>query len=360
MKKEAKHLFEKAIDSLILSIELFNRPNECARTHGVLIFLDHSFEMLLKASIVEKGGKIKPRKGNETIGFSSCLRKAFSDNKVKFLSEDQVLTLQALNGLRDAAQHYTLIISEQHLYIQAQASLTLFRDIVRKVFKKELATKLPERVLPLSTVPPTDIQAFFTTEVGEIKKLLAPGKRKKIDVNERLRALAILENSMQGIESQPSDEGLKELSDKIRKGLTFEDIFPGVASLNITQNGFGPSLDLRITKAGGIPVALVPEGTPGNAIVGIKRVAELDFFNLPTKKISDKLGIGMLKLVAVIKELNIQSDPEMYKEIKLGSQTHKRYSAKALKLLEEKLPDLDTDLIFKKYRTAKKSKKKAA
>jgi hypothetical protein len=54
MKKEAKHLYQKAIDSLTLSIELFNRPNDCGRVHGVLIFIDHSFEMLLKAGILHK------------------------------------------------------------------------------------------------------------------------------------------------------------------------------------------------------------------------------------------------------------------------------------------------------------------
>lgn len=56
MKKEVKHLYNKSIDSLTLSIELFNRPNECARVHGVLIFMDHSFKMLLKAAIIHKGG----------------------------------------------------------------------------------------------------------------------------------------------------------------------------------------------------------------------------------------------------------------------------------------------------------------
>lgn len=112
MKKEAKHLYQKAIDSLTLSIELFNRPNDCGRIHGVLIFMDHSFEMLLKASILHKGGKIKEKGAKETIGFGACVRKGFSDNAIKFLSDTDVLTLQTINGLRDAAQHYTLEMSE--------------------------------------------------------------------------------------------------------------------------------------------------------------------------------------------------------------------------------------------------------
>jgi hypothetical protein len=84
MRKEAKHLYQKAIDSLTLSIDLFNRPNDCGRTHGVLIFLDHLFEMLLGASIIDKGGKIKEKGAKETIGFSACCRKGFSDASTKF------------------------------------------------------------------------------------------------------------------------------------------------------------------------------------------------------------------------------------------------------------------------------------
>jgi len=73
MKKEVKHLYNKAIDSLTLSVELFNRPNNCCRTHRDLIFLDHSFEMLLKAAIFHKGVKIKEKRAKETIGFSTCV-----------------------------------------------------------------------------------------------------------------------------------------------------------------------------------------------------------------------------------------------------------------------------------------------
>ncbi len=252
MKKEVKHLYLKAIDSLTLSIELFNRPNDCGRVHGVLIFMDHSFEMLLKASILAKGGKIKEKGSKETIGSNACIRKAFSNASIKFLNEEEVLTLQSLNGLRDAAQHYTLEMSEQYLYFQAQAGLTLFRDITKRVFNIDLKTELPIRVLPLSTTPPMDIHAFFSNEVSEIKKLLTPRSRKKLEATEKLRALAIMENSIQGNESQPSDRELKAMTTKLINGSAWNQIFPSVSTLSFTQNGYGPSLDLRITKKEGI------------------------------------------------------------------------------------------------------------
>ena len=70
MKKEARLLLEKAIDSLILSIEYFNRPWDKGRIETVLILLDHSFELLLKAAILHKGGKIRKKRENQTIVMS--------------------------------------------------------------------------------------------------------------------------------------------------------------------------------------------------------------------------------------------------------------------------------------------------
>lgn len=337
MRKEPKHLYQKAIDSLTLSIELFNRPNDCGRIHGVLIFMDHSFEMLLKASIIHKGGKIKEKGAKETIGFGACVRKGFSDNTIKFLSDTDVLTLQTINGLRDAAQHYTLEMSEQYLYFQAQAGLTLFRDIAKKVFNIDLKTQLPVRVLPLSTTPPMDIQAFFSTEVQEIKKLLAPKSRKKLEATEKLRALAIMENAIQGNESQPSDTELKALAKRLSKATNWGQLFPSVSTLSFTQNGYGPSLDLRITKSEGVPVTVVPEGTPGAGVVAIKRVNELDFYNLGRDQLAKKLSLTGPKTTAAVKHFGIKEDPECFKHLKVGNVPFDRYSQKAIEKIKEGL-----------------------
>ena len=350
MKKEVKHLYQKAINSLTLSIELFNRPNDCGRVHGVLIFLDHSFEMLLKASILHKGGKIREKRAKETIGFSACVRRALNDGAIKFLNEEEVLTLQSLNGLRDAAQHYTLELPEQLLYFEAQAGLTLFRDITQNVFGINLRIELPVRVLPLSTTPPMDIQALFNHEIEEVKKLIQPGSRKKLEALEKLRALAILENSIQGIEIQPSDAELKSLAKKLKQGSEWHQIFPGTSTINFTSNGYGPSLDLRITKLEeGIPFTPVPEGTPG-AVAAIKRVNELDYYNLNLTALAEKTKITTNKLGAVIKELKIQENKDAFKEIKINSQTYRRYSPLALDILKKELRNLDIEQVWQKHR----------
>jgi hypothetical protein len=106
MKKEVKILQAKGVESLMLSIELFNRPSDSGRTHGVLIFLDHAFEMLFKAIILHRGGRIREPRAKQTIGFDASVRKGLSDAKLKFLVDNQALTVQMINSLRDAAQHH--------------------------------------------------------------------------------------------------------------------------------------------------------------------------------------------------------------------------------------------------------------
>lgn len=347
MKKEVKHLYQKAINSLTLSIELFNRPYDFGRIHGVLIFLDHSFEMLLKAAILHKDGRIKERRAKETIGFSACIRKSFSDGQIKFLNEEDVLTLQTINGFRDAAQHYTLEISEQLFYIQAQAGLTLFRDITNRVFGIDLKVELPTRVLPLSTTPPMDMAALFNHEVEEVKKLLVPTSRRQLEALEKLRALAIMENSIQGIETQPSDSELKAIASKLKQGLTWNQVFPGTSTINLTSEGHGISFDLRITKTEeGIPFTPVPEGTPGAAVVAIKRVNELDYYNLGRDQLSKRLGLTGPKTTAAIQYFKIKEDAECFKLLKVGKVSFNRYSQKAIGRIKEGLFNKTIDEIW--------------
>ena len=52
MRREAQLLPKKAKDSLLLSVEFFNRPNDRGRVSGSLILLDHAFEMFMKAAII--------------------------------------------------------------------------------------------------------------------------------------------------------------------------------------------------------------------------------------------------------------------------------------------------------------------
>lgn len=350
MKRECRLLLDKACDSMILAVEHFNRPQEIGRVSTVLILLDHAFEMLLKAAILHNGGKIRERRAKQTIGFDACVRRGLSDGSVKFLSDDQALTLQSINGLRDAAQHHLLDISEGQLYVEAQAGLTLFRDLLSSVFGLYFADRLPARVLPLATQAPTDIETLFATEVDEIKKLLRPGKRRQTEANARLRPLAILESTIRGEKGQPSPGDLNKLKDQVLKGKDWTQIFPGVASVQLQSESSGPGLSMRLMKKEGVPVQLVPEGTPGASVVAIKRVNELDFYNLGRDQLAKKVGLSGPKTTAVVRHLKLQDDQEYFKEIAIGSSRHQRYSKNAIDRIKEELDNgLDLDAVWRAH-----------
>jgi Domain of unknown function (DUF3644) len=248
-EKETRLLKNKSLNSLTLSIEHFNRPWDVGRTDAVLMLLDHSFEMLLKAAILHRGGRIRDPGEKNTIGFDTCVRRALSTADIQFLSDEQALTLQAINGLRDAAQHHLVDISEGHLYLQAQSGITLYRDLLKAVFGEHLRDLLPDRVLPIATIAPLDPITLFTEEIREVARLLRPGTRRRAEATARLRTLSIVDGAMQGEKLQPSETALRKLVAQIGTGTTdLGTLFPGIAAVRFTTDGSGPTVNLRIAK----------------------------------------------------------------------------------------------------------------
>lgn len=331
-------------------MEHFNRPSDRGRVEAVLIFLNHSFEMLLKASLLHKGASIREKGASQTIGFDACVRRALTTAKVKFLDNEQALTLQTLNGLRDAAEHHIVDVCEGQLYMTAQASVTLFRDIYESVLGQKLNDGLPERVLSVSTKPPTDILALFDEEMDEVRRLLAPGKRRRIDARAKLRGLAIFEGAVTGKNLQPSQSELDTLGDQISSGADWKIIFPGVASLRLTTQSTGPSIQLRITKQEGVPVHLVNAGDDAGPVVAIKRVNELGYYSLGLQDLAKHLKLTEPKTLAAVKAFGIQDSEVYFKTITIGRQVHKRYSKEALDRLRESLDGADMDDIWERHK----------
>jgi hypothetical protein len=353
MKKGTRLLFEKSLDSLLLSIEHFNRPWNRGRPEAVLILLDRAFELLLKTIILHKGGKIREPGARETIGHEKCVRKCITEEPVKCLTDEQGLTIQIINSFRDAAQHDIVELSERDLYTYCQAGVTLYRDLIRKELKEELKKYLPERVLPISTEPPKDLHTMIEADFKEIKALVKPGARRHIDARVKLKSLAIIESSLEGVRSQPTENELQKLIKEVQSGKKWQDIFPGVASLELSTKGTGIGVDIRITKKEGEAVHLVPEGTPGATVLAVKRVNELDFYSLSSTDMAKKLGVSPPRLLALITSMDLQSSEDYYKKIKIGKVEFKRYSGKALDVLAKKLPEVNLDAIWAEYRPKK-------
>lgn len=354
MRKEVKVLFGKSLDSLLLAIDHFNRPWDCGREEVVLILLDRSFELLLKSVILHKGGRIREPRAAETIGFDKCVRKCLTEQQVKCLDDDEALTIQIINSLRDAAQHYILEVSERQLYLYTQAGVTLFTRLVKDVFKESLDDHFPQRVLPVSTDPPKNLASLVTAEFKDVKDLLRPASRKQLQAKARLRSLAVVEASLQGKRSQPSEGELSRIVDRIQEGSSWQDIFPGVASLRLDVEGNGLTVSVRLTKKEGEPVQLVAEGTPGATVVAVRKVNELGFYNLTLKDLAKKVDLTGPKTLALVRHLELQHSDEYFKEFIIGTQHHKRYSSKALNALQEALPDVSMEEVWRQHGVTRK------
>jgi hypothetical protein len=358
MRKEAKMLLERSTDSLVLSIEKFNCPWDRGRQEITLLLLDRAFELLLKAAIIHKGSKIRGLGEKETFGHDKCVRVCLSDKKVQCLTSEQAVTIQIINSLRDAAQHYMLQVSEQQLYLYAQAGLTLYADLLNSVFGASLADHLPDRVLPASTRPPRDLHSVVKAEFEDVKALVAPGSRKHLEARAKLRPLAVIEASLNGVRSQPSESELEKVVTRIKSGDSWHQIFPGVATLGIATEATDTiGVAIRLTKKEGQPVVLVQEGTPGATTVAVKRVNETDYYSLGLKDLAAKVGLNQSRALALVRHLGIQDRDDSFKVIAVGGQAFKRYSRVALDAAREALKTVDMNKVWEMNRPSVKQTK---
>lgn len=344
LKKNVAPLLRCAIESLTLSIELFNRPAEIARRHGVLILLQHAFEMLLKAGILQRTGSIHDVGQCYTYGFDKCLN--IASEKLGILKRDERQTLLILDAQRDHAAHYYIEVSEDVLYVHAQSSVTLFDELLSRTFARSLANYLPSRILPVSTRPPSNLVVLLTNELAEVDQLLAVGTRQGTQAAARLRTiLAFTVGSREGVERIPENE-IEMAIAKRRKNQEWSVILPELAQLKLSTDGNGIPISMRISKDAKIAVRVAKPGDPIDGTLLKQEINPWDVFTMSRDDLAKKIGISGPKTHALIYELNIQADPDCYRELKRKSQIFKAYSMKALDQLRQAKDGLNLDEIW--------------
>jgi hypothetical protein len=95
-----------------------------------------------------------------------------------------------------------------------------------------------------------------------------------------------------------------------------------------------------------VPVTLVPEGSADSSVVTVKRVAELDFYNLRFNSLASKLGITTNQTTALITLLKIKEN-EDYSKFIISTWC---YSPKALERLRQALGEKPIEGWWKQYR----------
>jgi len=348
LKKNVAPLLSRAVESLTLAVELFNRPSEIARTHAVLILLQHSFEMLLKAAILQRTGRIHDRDEKYTYGFDRCL--LITNEELKLLTSDERSTLSILDAQRDQAAHYYSEVSEDLLYVHAQSGVTLFDRLLKDLFGQSLAGRMSNRILPISSRPPTDLVALFETELAEVDKLLEGSKRQGAKAIARLRSVLAFVTGARESGERVSQHELAAAVKKRRKGKEWAVILPEVAQLKLATDGSGIPLSMRLTKDAPIAVRVAKAG---EEVVGtlVKQEINLwDVFTMSRDDLAQKLGLSGPRTHALIYELKLQDDPSCYRELRKKSQLYKGYSKKALDLLRAAKDSVDLNEVWLRHR----------
>jgi hypothetical protein len=347
LRTEARHLLKSALESLTLAVEVFNRPTEAGRQKGTLIFLQQACEMLLKAIIFQRRGRIRDPGEDNTYVFNRCLNIAVSD--LSHVTDDEAVTLRILSTQRGDAQHYLIRLEEDLLYVIAQASVNVFASVLERAFQEKLEEYLPRRALPVAGTPPTDLATVVSRSVGIVQELLKPGRRRSTEARARLRAILDIDAGVGGREEAPTEKEVDRAVRSVRRGRKWEAIFPGVATLRLDPEAGTNPLAVRVTRGEGPAVRRV---APGEEALLYREVNPLDRYSMSFTEFAERFKPGLTppRVSAAIEALGLDKDEECCKDIRIGSMEFRRYSPKAIERLRADLAELDLDKAWTDYR----------
>jgi hypothetical protein len=348
LKQTSRVLKNKAVASLTSAVEAFNAPRDQGRTTRVLLHLQHAFEMLLKAALVQYGNAVFDPKDGRSIGFERCLGLGQASDTIK-LSETDAGTLRAIDALRDDEQHWFNHVPEQLLYLHARAGLTLFDEILQRVFTESLASYLPTRVLPLSVDPPRDLALVLDEEYSQIAALLKPGRRARHEARARIRTLLAMEAHVEP-DTRVSSKDVDRVERGIRTGDSRSQVFPKLDDVAATIDGTGLTITVHFTKKQGAPVRYVSDDSLPAA--AIREVDLQRKFHRSATDLAKALEISRPRSQALGEHVGINSDDTCSHVFVFGAQRHRRYSDNAFTKMREALSSVDMDAVWQAHKPA--------
>ena len=333
-----------------LAVELFNRPSDSGRVEAVVILFDHALEMLLKATVFEKTGRIREKRAIYNYGFDKCIN--ICQSQLGVVDKDESLILRNLNGFRDAAQHDILIIGERLLYAHAQSVVAIFSSLLEKVFKIKVAEFLPSRVLPISVLPPVEMHVLVTEDMDIVRTLLSAGHRRRAEAEARLRAYAVMEKNLRELHGV---EGRAPTAERLTRSFSQRDwtaLLPLVAGL-VQTSPDGIPISLRVSRSEGFPVRIDPSSPTA---IAFKYVKPEDTWPFLTDELALKLGIGRNYLLGLVKLLGLKGRDEFHIAIKSSrTSSVQRYSGKAYQVLQKAI---EVDELERLWQAAKRGETK--
>lgn len=349
LRNATRHLSGKAIDSMTTAVTSFNSPQERGRVTTVLLHLQHAFEMLLKAALVQHGVKVMGTDGR-SIGFERCVREAIDHPKIKVTNEEAG-TLRTIDALRDDEQHWFSVIEEGLLYLHARAAITLFDDLLHRTLEQRLADSLPPRVLPIGTELPQDFFTLVKKEYENIAELLTPGRRARAEAERRIRALLAME-SHSDPDSIISEADVRRVIRGVQDGKSSEQVFPKLEKVGASVSGEGPTIEVRFSKKEGMPVRFTDEE---NVDVAAIRTVDLQKkYHRTASSLASSLGLTTSRSTALRRHLGINDDAKCTHTFVFGKQSNVRFSDNAFTRMKDAIGQVDMDKIWDAHAPVKR------
>ncbi len=348
LRREAGILKAKGLASLRRAMTAFNSYEDDGRVTDVLLKLQHAFEMLLKAALVQQRVRVFDPQLGRSIGFEKCVNLG---RKHLGLTDAEAGTLRAVDALRDEAQHWFNAVSEGLLYTHARAAVTLFDDVLQRSFGDRLVDHLPHRVLPMSSEAPRDIRLLIDDEYTQVGQLLRPGRRRRAEACARIRTLLAMEAHV-AEDVRVSRRDVDRVQRGIQQGLALREVFPRLGDVETEVTGEGINVAVRFTRNRNEPAAPVRFIGPDDPIEAAA-VREVDLqrkYHWSATELAKRFNLDTGRLKAVRWKLGIEEDPSCTHDFIFGSQAIRRYSDNAFVKIRNGLPGLDVDAVRREYR----------
>ncbi|MET4052054.1 hypothetical protein ABID81_001417 [Frigoribacterium sp. PvP054] len=344
LKHDARSLKNKAISSMRAAMTAFNSPVDDGRPTEILLRLQHAFEMLLKAALVQGGNRVFDPQSGRSIGFELAVRKGQELSGLK-VTDEEAGTLRAIDALRDEEQHWFAEVPEQLLYLHARAAITLFDDILHRVFDERLADHLPSRVLPISTEPPQDFVTLIDREYSQIAELLKPGRRARSAARARMRPLLAMESHVDP-DARVSEADVRRVERGILDGKTREQVFPALGAVGADISGTDLEVQVRFVKVDGLPVTFTADAEDAAAI---REVNLQKRYSISRTDLAAAAALTPPKSAALREHLGLDQGEPFSNVFVFGSQKHPRYSGEAVKKMRDGLERYDMEAIWRAH-----------
>lgn len=332
--RDARTLLAKSISSLKTGMTAFNSYDDEGRVTSVLMHMQHSCEMLLKAVLCQNKVKVFDKATGKSIGFDRCVRICMSHHG---LNAHEAGIMRTVDSLRNAAQHWYVFVSEDILYLNTRALITAYDAYLKRALDADLHSHIPPRVLPVSTKPPGDFEFLVDREFKLIAELLAPGKRNRDQARGRIRSMLAMESVVTD-EVEISEKDIDRIERAIRNGSEFADVFPRLMTVGTTAEGDGPTFTVKLSKKEGAPIRYVGGDDPA-AAAAIREVDIRKKFYLRAAPLADRLGISTNKAKALRDFLGIDDDPTCHHLFEFDATKIPCFSDNAVRLMQAALAE---------------------